>query len=288
MRRIWGPVTEIRDLGVVAERCPFCEQVIPCLLRSVGYGNYVLFVKVMAVARESSCLCIGCLQAFPSEPWRYAGLVSLREAQALPVEEVLARTNPALAERLQLQEQICALGGDALFAAAYEQLDSLYPGALRLRLLQQLLQWNRLSPVQRAELGREIEATLRAWRFARGIAPAFPAQSGCLLVALPALAIWLAFVWAPPVRSRLWGSLLLFAGFAVAAFTRYLVLHRRVCQWARDTLVAEAQQANVSLASFISVLDDLPDSRVRLLEGLWPIRAELETIRSALAAAGKL
>ena len=32
MRTIWGPVTEVRDLGVVAEQCPYCEQVMPCCL----------------------------------------------------------------------------------------------------------------------------------------------------------------------------------------------------------------------------------------------------------------
>jgi hypothetical protein len=285
---MWGPVTEIRDLGVVAEHCPFCERVTPCLLRSVGHGHYVFFVKALAPTGESSCLCACCLKAFPGEQWRYADLVSLREAKVLPMDEVMARTNPALAERCQLREQICALGGDPDFAKAYEQLDGLRPGPLRSRLLRQLLQWNRLPEGQRAELGREIEARARAWHFARRIAAAFPAGPGCLTVALPALVIWSALLWAPPVRGWLWGSVLFFAGFGAAAFVKHLVLNRLVCRWTRDTLISEAQQANVSLECFVAVVDDLPDSRLRMIEGIWPIRVELEAIRGVLAAAGKL
>jgi hypothetical protein len=288
MRSVWGPVTEIRDLGVVAEHCPFCERVTPCLLRSVGHGHYVLFVKVLAPARESSCLCTGCLKAFPSEQWRYADVVSLRDAATLPLDEVLARTNPAMVERLQLKEQIAAMGGDAAFAKAYEQLDDIRPGPLRSRLLRQLLEWNRMPHEQRSELEREIEARLRAWRFARRIAPAFPTNSGCLMVALPALVIWSTFLWAPPVRNLTWGSVLFFAGLGAAALVKYLLLHRRVCQWTRNTLVCEADEANVSIECFLAVVDDLPDSPVHMMEPIWPIRVELETIRGVLAAAGKL
>ena len=106
MRTIWGPVTEVRDLGVVAEQCPYCEQVLPCFLRSVCRGHYVFFVKTTVPTGETSCLCTVCLKAFPCEHWHYADLVSIREAKALPVEDLLARTNPGLAERRQLNEQI--------------------------------------------------------------------------------------------------------------------------------------------------------------------------------------
>ena len=87
MRSIGGPVTEIRDLGVVAEQCPYCERVMPCLLRSVCRGNYVFFIKTAAPTEENSCLCTVCLKALPCDHWRYATVVPLREAKALPVED---------------------------------------------------------------------------------------------------------------------------------------------------------------------------------------------------------
>jgi hypothetical protein len=100
--------------------------------------------------------------------------------------------------------------------------------------------------------------------------------------------IWSAFLWAPPVRSWLWGSTCFFAGLGAAAFVKYLLQNRLVCQWTRNTLISEAQQANVSLECFVAVVEDLPDSRLHMMEAIWPIRVELDTIRGVLSTAGKL
>src|SRR6516162_8911883 len=197
MRSIWGPVTEIRDLGVVAEQCPYCERVMPCLLRSVSRGSYVFFIKTAAPTEERSRLCTACLKALPCEHWRYAAVVPIRKAKVLPIEDLLARTNPGLAERLQLREQIRALGGDAAFGLAYEQAERLRPGALRSSFLKRLLGWNGLAVEQRTLLGKLIGSHARAWQFACQIAPSFPGQTGCWRAALAAFAVWSAFLWVP-------------------------------------------------------------------------------------------
>lgn len=288
MRSICGPVTEIRDLGVVAEQCLHCERVTPCLLRSVYRGSYVFFVKTAAATEESSGLCTACLKALPCERWRYSTVVPIPKAKALPIEDLLARTNPGLAERLQLREQIRALGGDAAFGSAYEQVEYLRPGALRSLLLKQLLGWEVLSAEQRTLLVQLIGTYARAWRFARQIAPAFPGQTGFRRGALVALAVWLAFLWAPAVHGWLWGSITLVAGLAAAALTRQLLLTRNVCQWTRRVLIPEAQDANVSLACLLAVVEDVPGSRLGMMEDLWPIKNELGTIRRVLSAEGRL
>jgi hypothetical protein len=288
MRTIWGPVNEIRDMGVVAEQCPHCVQIMPCLLRSVCRGNYVFFMKTTAPIGENSCLCTVCLKAFPCEYWRYAGVVSIREAKALAVEELLARTNPGLAERLELKEHISALGCDARFAVAYEQLDGMRPGVLRSTWLKQLLDWDRLTVEQRTLLVEQIGAQSRAWQFARQVAPAFPGQTGCLTAALAALVVWSAFLWAPPVRSWLWGSVTVVAGFGAAALTSRVLLKRRIFQWMRKVLIPEAQDASVSLTCFLAVVEDVPESRLCVMEELWPVKVELQTIRGLLIAEGKL
>jgi hypothetical protein len=284
MRSIWGPVTEIRDLGVVAEQCPHCARVMPCLLRSVYRGSYVFFIKTAAPTEESSCLCTACLKTLPCEHWRYTDVVPIRKAKALPIEDLLARTNPGLAERLQLREQIRALGGDAAFGLAYEHVERLRPGALRSRLLKQLLGWDGLTVEQRTSLGQLIGAYARAGQFACQIAPAFPGQVGCLPATLAALAVWSAFLWLPVVHSWLWGSITLAAGLAAAALTRQLPLTRNVCQWTRKVLIPEAQDANVSLACLLAVVEDVPGCRLGMMEDLWPIKNELEAIRRVLNA----
>jgi hypothetical protein len=245
-------------------------------------------MKTAAPIEENSCLCTACLKAFPCERWRYATAVPIREAKALPIEDLLPRTNPGLAERLQLEEQISALGGDACFGVAYGQLEGMRPGALRSGLLKQLLGWNGLTAEQRPVLGQQIGAHARAWQFARQIAPAFPDHAGCLPAALAALVVWSAFLWAPAVHNWLWGGVTLAAGLGAATLTRLLLVTRDVRQWTREVLIPEAHDANVSLACLLAVVDDVPESRLGMTEDLWPMKVQLETIRRVLSAEGRL
>src|SRR4051812_42513306 len=120
MGTLWGQATEIEDLGVVAEQCPFCEQTTPCLVRAARPGWQILFLRLSADTQDTSGLCTSCRSSFPCELWRYPELVPAAQAESLSSEDLLARTNPGLAERLQLREQVSVLGGDDRFAAAYD------------------------------------------------------------------------------------------------------------------------------------------------------------------------
>jgi hypothetical protein len=289
MRSIWGAVTEISDLGVVAEHCPHCERLMSCLLRSVCRGDYVLFVKMTAPPRESTCLCTGCLKAFPCDHfWRYAAVVPIQEAKTLPLEDLLARTNPVLAERLKFKEQVRALGGDARFAIAYEHLEAMRPGALRSDLLRQLLDWDRLEEEQRALLGQQIATRARAWQLARHLAPGFPRSAGCLTVTVAVLLVAQTFLWLPAIRDWLRGSVAVAASVIVAMLFNQKLFRQAVRRWTRKVLIPESQDANVSLDCFLAVVDDIPGSRLGLVEDLWPMKDQLETIRGVLVAEGKL
>ncbi len=288
MGTIWGPITEIKDVGVVAEQCPHCGKITPCLLRSVYKGSHVFFVRMTTPTREASSLCTVCIRAFPCEAWRYSNVVSIREAKTLQLEELQARTNPGLAERLEWKEQVRALGGDDRFAVAYEHLEGMRPGALHTRLMKALLQWDQLGEEQKAQLLQQITAWSRAWQFARQIGLGFPAQAGCFWAGIAALVVWSAFLWLPPVRDWLWGTIVVVAGCGAAALTGHALLGRRVRQWTRQVLVPEAEEANVSLDCFVTVIDDLPGSRLGMIEELWPVKDQLDTIRGVLAAEGKL
>ena len=294
MRAFWGWATKITDLGVVAEQCPYCERTEPCLLRSVCRTNYIFFLETpTGPEKERSCFCIGCHKAFPSEHWRYAEVIPIQEAKDLPPENLLARTNPVLADRLELKEQVSAMGCDARFAVAYEQLEQLRPGALRSGFLNQLLGWERLADEQRAVLVRQIGDRSRAWQLTRHVAAGFPRHASCLSVAVVALFVGLACLGVIAVQSRLWGHVLVVAGFLaglVAAMPLYALFSLRVRGWTRKVLIPEAQYANVSLDCFVAVVDDMPGSPLQpgLTEELWPMKDQLESIREVLITEGKL
>jgi hypothetical protein len=288
MSKFWGAATEILDLGVVAEFCPHCEQIMPCLLRSVCRGHYVCFVKTTCPTIERSCLCTGCHKPFRGEHWRYVAVLPIAEAKALPPEDLLARTNPCLAERIQLQEQIRALGGDPRFAVAYEQLEQMRPGALRAGLLRQLLAWDRLPEAQRALLAEQVAARARAWQFSRQIAPAFPEPTASVAALVAALVMVPVFVWIPGARNWQWGGATVVAGLVAAWLVGYTLYIRRVRRWTRQTLIPEAQGANISLGYLLDVVDDVPGSRMGLMQDLWPMKEQLETIRGVLTSDGIL
>ncbi len=287
MGNFWGPATEIADLGVVAEHCLHCQQITPCTIRSTDHLAHVCFVK-MTTSKETACLCGVCGGSFPCVLWRYPELVPVQEAKVLPAEGLLARTNPGLAERIQLKQHVIELGGDPRFAVAYEQLEGMRQGELHAELLKRLLDWDRLADEQREHLVRRIDAWAQAWQFARQVAASFPHQTGCLPASLVGLAIWSIFLWLPAARDWLWGTVTVVAGFAAAALTGHLFLARRVRRWTREVLVSQAQQAGVPLTCFFAVVDDLPGSRLGMLEDLWPVKDQLDTIRAVLVADGKL
>jgi hypothetical protein len=286
MPKFWGAATEIIDLGVVAELCPHCEQIIPCLLRSVCRGHYACFVKTTGPTIERSCLCTGCHKPFVGEHWRYAAVLPIGEAKALPPEDLLARTNPCLAERIQLKEQIRALGGDHRFAAAYDQLEQMRPGALRSGMLRQLLAWDRLPEKQRIRVTEQIATRARAWQFSRQIALAFPEPTVSVPALVAALVMGPVFVWIPGARSWLWGAATVVAGLVAAWLVGNTLYMRRVRRWTRQTLIPEAQDAKISLDCLLDVVDDV--SELSLMQDLWPMKEQLETIRGVLTSDGIL
>lgn len=288
MSKFWGAATEILDLGVVAELCPHCEQMMPCLLRSVCRGHYTCFVKTTGTTIERSCLCTGCHKPFRGEHWRYAAVVPIGEARTLPPKDLLARTNPVLAERIQLKQLVHALGGDHRFAVAYEQLEQMRPGALRAGLLRKLLAWDRLPEERRISVAEQVAVQARAWQFSRQIAPAFPDHPVSLAAIVAALVMGPVFWWIPGARSWLWGGVTVVAGLAAAWLIGEAIYNRRVRQWTRRTLIPEAQDANVSLGCLLDVVDDVPGSRLGLMEDLWPMKVQLETIRAVLTSDGIL
>jgi hypothetical protein len=288
MRKFWGAATEITDLGAVVELCPHCQQIMPCLLRSVCRGYYTCFVKTTGLTIERSCLCTGCHKPFLGEHWRCAAVLPIGQARALPPEDLLARTNPGLAERIELKELVRALGGDHRFMVAYEQLEQMRPGALRSGLLRQLLAWDRLAEEQKTSLTEQVAARARAWQFSRQIVPAFPDHAISLAALGAALIIGLVLLWIPAARSWLWGGATVGAGLLAAWLVGDAFYLRRVRRWTRQTLIPEAQDANISLSCLLDVVEDVPGSRLGLMEDLWPLKVQLETIRAVLTSEGIL
>ena len=289
MRTFFGAVTEINDLGAVAEHCPRCDGLKCCLLRTVTQGSYVCFVKIADPLRESSCMCTDCLKPFPGKPrWSYAAVVPIRDALGMGLDDLLTKTNPILGDRIRFKQQIRELGADERFAVAYENVEGMRPGRLRSNLLGSLLDWSRLSETQRDELEKDIGALSRAWQFARQMAIGFPTSSGSLAYFMSLPIIGLILICVLVTRSWLWGGLTSAACVVAATVLEFNLFKRSVGRWALQVLIPEAQEVKVPLDRFVAVVDDIPGCRLGLTEELWPMKDQLQNIRETLIAEGKL
>jgi hypothetical protein len=289
MRTFCGAVTETNDVGVVVEQCPHCGRLTPCLLRTVSQGNYICFVRISELLRESSCMCTECLQPFAGKPyWSYAEVVPIRDARGMELDALLTKTNPILADRSHFKEQIESLGGDEGFAVSYQNVEGMRPGKLRSKLSRDLLDWPRLSEIQRDELKQQIGALSRAWQFARQMAVGFPTSSGALTFFLSVPMFGLILIWMLVTRSWLWGGLTLALIVLAATVLESILFKRVVRRWTRNVLTHEAEDVNVRLDDFVAVVDDIAGSGAGLSEGLWAMRNHLQDIRQTLIAAGKL
>jgi len=289
MRTFCGAVTEINDLGVVAEYCPHCDGLKCCLLRTVTQGNYFFFAKIADLLRECSCMCTDCLKPFPGKPhWSYAEVVPIRNARGMDLNDLLTKTNPILADRIRFKQKIRELGGDERFAVAWENVEGMRPGWLRSNLLESLLDWSRLGETQRDELYEHVGALSRAWQFARQMAVGFPASSGSLTYFMSVPMFGLILIYMFVSRSWVWGGVALAASVIATTVLESRLFQRSVGRWTLQVLIPEAQAVNVPLDRFVAVVDDIPGSRLGLTEELWRMKDQLENIRETLIAQGTL
>jgi hypothetical protein len=285
---IWGPTSDVKDLGIVAERCPRCGSVSPCRVVGRSQGFHVYFITLASAVTDAVCTCGSCGAQFRCELWRYKGTVPDTEASALPMETLLERTNPTLKERLGWEQRLAEYGTDPQFTAALRSVEQLMPGGLRKGLMDDLLRWGQINERQRATLVRDADRSAHALQFARSVATRLPKAAGCLVGSLISLAVWSAFLWAPAVRDLQWGALTLLAGAAAGAATWHAILRRRVLRWTKEVLVPESQKAGVDLRQFIAVLGDLPAPGPHSVHELRDLKEQEGTIRQELKRLGEV
>lgn len=234
-------------------------------------------------------MCTDCLKPFRGKPhWGYAEVVPIRDALGMELNDLLAKTNPILADRLRFKEQIRALGGDQRFAVAYENVEEMGPGELRTKLSRDLIDWNRLSEVQRDELKEQIRTLSRVWQFVRQIAVGFPTSSGAVTFFMSAPMFGLILIWMFVTGSWVRGALVLAPTVAAATVLESILFKRAVRRWTRQVLVPEAEDLNVPLDCFVAVVDDISRFKLGLTEELSRMKDQHQKIRQTLIADGKL
>jgi len=285
---IWGPTSDVKNIGIVAERCPHCRRLAPCRVAARSKGLHLYFIPLVSGVTDAVCTCCACGGQFRCELWKYKDPVPEIEASTVTIESLLERTNPNLKERLAWEQQLDDHGSDPQFTAAVRSIEQLRPGGLRRGLMNDLLRWGQMDERQRVSLARDADQSACSLQFARSVATRLPNAAGGCVLALPiCLVVWSALLWAPAVRNLLWGGVTLFAGAVAGAFVWQAILSRRVQRWTREVLVPESQQAGVDLRRFIAVLGELPAPGPHNVDEMRHLKEQEGTIREELRKLGE-
>jgi hypothetical protein len=104
-------------VGSAADVCPRCAEAAACDVERVEQRLVVFFVPLRWKALHEEARCAGCGFAWRVKGSEYAGVVPAPAAEAGPLADLVARTNPGLVERLEraaaLEEAAAAAGGRA-------------------------------------------------------------------------------------------------------------------------------------------------------------------------------
>jgi hypothetical protein len=284
---IWGPASDVKEVGVVAERCPHCRRLSACRVTAYSEGVHLYGVTMASAVTHAICTCSACGGQFPCELWRYSNPLPLDAAFAIPIETLLERSNPLLKERLAWEARLEEHQADGQFAAAVKSMEQLRPGEIRRSLMNDLLRWGQMNGEQRAAVVTEADASARSVQLAKSVAGRLPRTTGCLLAALVCLAVWSMLLLAPVLRTVLWGGAIVLGGAMLGAFTWHAILKRRIEHWTREVLIPESKEAGVDLRKFITVLGDLPPPGPHGLDELRELKGHEATIRESLRKLGE-
>lgn len=285
---IWGPASDVKEVGVVAERCPHCGRLSACRVTAYSEGIHLYGITMASAVTHAIGACSSCGGQFPCELWQYKEPLPLEAAFAIPIETLLERSNPLLKERLAWESRLEAHQADPQFVAVVKSMEQLRSGEIRRSLMNDLLRWGQLNEKQRLALVTDADASARSVQLARSVAGRLPRTTGCVLAALICLAVWSAVLWAPVLRTLLWGGAIVLAGAMLGAFAWHAILNRRIHRWTREVLIPESKQAGVDLRRFVTVLGDLPPPGPHSLDELRELKGHEGAIREALRKLGEL
>ncbi len=284
---LWGGTSGEKSFGIVAERCPRCGTVGPCLVTGQTQGIHIYFVTLAESISRAFATCASCHLSFECQAWRYPFILPPSEVASLSTGELLTKTNPELRVRIDREKLLSRFDGDETFEAARLSVESLRSGKLRDRLWAGLAGWERLKGRERIDLAREAGELALALKFAESVSSRVPSNAGCLIALVVCLAVWSALAWAPEVRKNLplavgTGFLGIIAGGGI----QQAIFGRRMRRWVNDVLIPEGKKSGVAFPRLLDLIDNLPHPGPRNDDVLRHLKEGIDLIRKELAATG--
>ena len=276
---VHGSYQRRQFLGMVADYCPFCDEVRPCFVSEQNEVEHLNFIPLGHGTRQGTwCKCSTCRAWFACRPDTYDRLIEEAEVTRYSIESLLEWTNSRLArtrsEYRQLEkyveqgaEGVTESEEDAMHRLAISWLSALDDGSGTVEQYeQQLLDWDQLTPPGRHALLSQVmtyldqqKQTDRAVAFVQALAPKFPNYwSPWFLILVPAMAcalampaLWLVGRGHPGIAGIILVIMPFVAVLAHWRFQRFAYKH-----WFRNHVIVAAAKTGIDLQIVFTVLSN--------------------------------
>ncbi|MDP6542996.1 MAG: hypothetical protein QGH60_03340 [Phycisphaerae bacterium] len=309
---IWfGTKHKTRNLGVVADHCEVCDSMQRFEVVDHYEAGHIFSISLTrGEFKGTSRCCLACSTEVMCYKGDYKEFFKRTQAGGMPIDNLAAATNPRL---LDMRRDRAALEDMAQRAAASAPADVHDNAPMRLAL-------ERLKDVQESgdpDQTRELLDGLKAWddldaggqtvlldevnsfvdetkqcdqtvRFLWLMGKSYPLNVGCLPGTLVILGIAAVFVFYPPARSWLWGSIIGVVGVAATFGVYWKIRDAGIRRWVRRKLIPMAEERRIDFDMLIAMLAgvDLKDETID--EPIRDMAQEFESIASVLLERGKI
>lgn len=324
---IWGTKVNRDPRGTVADHCPVCTEVQRFAVTDHYEVSHVYFISIGRGTRVASTRqCWACGSEFNAVPDGYDEFLHEQDAERMPLDDIVERTNAPLAQVRQQRKQLEKMASErpAQIAGGDTATQMMLPGTpLRevptsmqdadLRealgrleayeghgpevaaLLQKLQGWRGLDSAGRTALLQEVNTFIdnqqkidRAAAFFGKMIESFPQYFGCLPAIALLVVLGSGFLVLLARDWPAWISL----GYGVlglaAVVACYFIVTRKVRRrWVRTTVIPQADAAGVDLPTLIFLMVGVANSPNRIDDKVREMAAESGLVHEELVAQGR-
>jgi membrane protein implicated in regulation of membrane protease activity len=306
---IHGTRTDEKKLGVVADECPVCGEVTSHRLSEFYRADHLYFIPMGRGELVGAVLtCMQCGREYGSAAGAYAAPLSEKEARSLEPRELLERTNPRLAQQIELrarwEQEASAVTQapvgrpDPRVKLAFAQLADVDRRDARVIEYHALLaQWSALDPARQARLLRDIKQLTADERkrkaadgFAVLVAQRFKAEMDGALTFLTGLVVLVAGITVAAILLTGMELAIGIIGSIILALVVAMIMHRKYQRRAhrrffRKVMLPEAQRKGIEIAPVIEFLSGVDCRDVRIDAQLRALAAAVPLLKEVLAEA---
>lgn len=323
---IWGTKVNKDPLGTVADNCPVCMGTQRFAVTDHYEVSHIYFISLGRGTRIATTrACWRCGTEFNAVPDGYDEFLPEATAEAMPLDEIVERTNSQLAQMRDARKELEEMAGERSPELPGEAATGMKLPGISLRevptsaqdaelrealgrleayeghgpevadLFQKLKSWRGLDAADRTALLEEVNEFIdkqqkidKAVAFLATMAQSFPQYLGCLPALVLLAALGSVFFWTPLLNWHVCVSV----GYAIigllAVIISYYYLSNVIrSRWFRNVVIPKADEEGVDLKTLVVLMIGVAKSPERIDEKVRDMASEARLLRQEVLALGR-